>query len=108
MDQSKMKLGKNLESSISAFEMITRARSLRLALKSGLTLDDFVVLKTLGTSLLQLGTGTFGRVKLVKFKEFPELPPMALKILKKKEMIKLKQIDHIKACLLYTSDAADE
>ena len=43
------------------------------------------------------GTGTFGRVKLVKLKEFPELQPMALKILKKKEMIKLKQVDHVKS-----------
>jgi len=33
----------------------------------------------------------------VKFKEFPELPPMALKILKKKEMIRLKQVEHVKS-----------
>ena len=33
----------------------------------------------------------------MKFKDFPELPPMALKILKKKEMIKLKQIVHVKS-----------
>jgi len=32
----------------------------------------------------------------VKFKEFLELPPMALKVLKKKEMIRLKQIVHVK------------
>ena len=71
-----------------------------MALKRGVTLDDFVVLKTLGISHCSqytIGTGTFGRVKLVKIKEFPELPPMALKILKKKEMIKLKQVDHVKS-----------
>jgi protein kinase A/protein kinase X len=90
MDQAKLELSKNLENSISAFEMITKARGLRLALRGKLVLDNFIALKT-------LGTGTFGRVKLVKFKEYPELPPMALKILKKKEMIKLKQIEHIKA-----------
>lgn len=33
----------------------------------------------------------------MKFREFPELAAMALKILKKKEMIKLKQIDHVKS-----------
>jgi len=44
-----MKLTKDLESSISAFDKITKARSMRLAFKNNLTIEDFVILKTLGT-----------------------------------------------------------
>ena len=40
-----------------------------------------------------LGTGSFGRVKLAKNKSTGKY--VALKILKKAEIIKLKQIDHI-------------
>merc|ERR1711998_696352 len=42
-----------------------------------------------------LGTGTFGRVRLVKYKKDSKW--MAMKILKKSEIIRLKQVEHIKA-----------
>jgi len=42
-----------------------------------------------------LGTGTFGRVRLVKHKMTEKY--YALKILKKSEIIRLKQVDHIKS-----------
>ena len=42
------------------------------------------------------GTGTFGRVRLVEYHETPEKTShYALKILKKGEIIRLKQVDHI-------------
>ena len=40
-----------------------------------------------------LGTGSFGRVKLAKNKSTGKY--VAIKILKKAEIIKLKQVDHI-------------
>lgn len=43
-----------------------------------------------------LGTGTFGRVRLSQYKKEPSTY-YALKILKKKEIIRLKQVDHIKS-----------
>lgn len=55
-----------------------------------LTIHDFDFLST-------LGTGTFGRVRLVKFKHDPTCEPMALKMLKKTEIIRLKQVDHVKS-----------
>lgn len=54
-------------------------------------LNDFKILST-------LGTGTFGRVRLVKHREEgDEAEPLALKCLKKSAIIKLKQIDHVKS-----------
>ena len=54
-------------------------------------LNDFKILST-------LGTGTFGRVRLVKHREEREDDdPIALKCLKKSAIIKLKQIDHVKS-----------
>jgi protein kinase X len=54
-------------------------------------LNDFKFLST-------LGTGTFGRVRLVKHKSEPaEAEPLALKCLKKSEIIRLKQIEHVKS-----------
>lgn len=55
-----------------------------------ITIHDFDFLST-------LGTGTFGRVRLVKFKGDPTSEPMALKMLKKTEIIRLKQVDHVKS-----------
>lgn len=52
------------------------------------TLTDFEVLTT-------LGTGTFGRVRLVK--QLVSSQYFALKILKKSEIIRLKQVTHIKS-----------
>ncbi len=51
-----------------------------------LSLDDYRIKKT-------VGTGSFGRVKLIQRKRDDKY--YALKILKKAEIIKLKQIDHI-------------
>lgn len=44
-----------------------------------------------------VGTGTFGRVRVVKIKGSPDRTPMALKILKKSEVIRLKQVEHVRA-----------
>eukprot|EP00917_Polyrhabdina_sp_WS-2016_P024417 GHVP01052869.1.p1 GENE.GHVP01052869.1~~GHVP01052869.1.p1 ORF type:complete len:354 (+),score=42.45 GHVP01052869.1:168-1229(+) len=51
-------------------------------------LEDFTVVRT-------VGTGSFGRVFLVKSKENPVGPPMAIKRLKKAEVIRQKQVEHI-------------
>jgi len=54
-------------------------------------LNDFYFIST-------LGTGTFGRVRLVKHRDDPpETLPLALKCLKKNEIIRLKQIEHVKS-----------
>lgn len=50
------------------------------------TLDDFNVLET-------LGTGTFGRVRLAQHRKTGTY--FALKILKKHEVIRLKQVEHV-------------
>eukprot|EP00397_Hematodinium_sp_SG-2012_P013032 GEMP01013221.1.p1 GENE.GEMP01013221.1~~GEMP01013221.1.p1 ORF type:complete len:353 (+),score=53.82 GEMP01013221.1:142-1200(+) len=44
-----------------------------------------------------VGTGTFGRVRVVKIKGSADRSPLALKILKKSEVIRLKQVEHVKA-----------
>lgn len=44
-----------------------------------------------------VGTGTFGRVRVVKIKGSADRTPLALKILKKSEVIRLKQVEHVKA-----------
>lgn len=44
-----------------------------------------------------LGTGTFGRVRLVQCTLQSKVHNLALKMLKKTEIIRLKQVDHIKA-----------
>jgi serine/threonine protein kinase len=54
--------------------------------KKKINLADY----TLGVTL---GTGSFGRVKLCKNKKTGEFS--ALKILKKHDIIKLKQVDHV-------------
>lgn len=43
-----------------------------------------------------MGTGSFGRVVLAKLKKDKNKIPYALKILKKTEIIRLKQVDHVK------------
>jgi len=44
-----------------------------------------------------VGTGTFGRVRVVKIRGSRDRTPLALKIMKKSEVIRLKQVEHIKA-----------
>jgi len=43
-----------------------------------------------------VGTGTFGRVRVVKVKGSSDRTPLALKIMKKSEVIRLKQVEHVK------------
>ena len=54
--------------------------------KKKIKLSDYTIERT-------LGTGSFGRVKLAKNKTNGKY--VAIKILKKAEIIKLKQVDHI-------------
>ncbi|KAJ1553606.1 hypothetical protein HK096_007190, partial [Nowakowskiella sp. JEL0078] len=54
--------------------------------KMGLRLGDFECIKT-------LGTGTFGRVFLTKFRNSEKYH--AMKVLKKVEVVRLKQVEHI-------------
>lgn len=54
-----------------------------------LSLHDFEVAQT-------LGIGTFGKVKQVFYKKDSKKIPLAMKMLKKKEIVKLSQVDHIK------------
>lgn len=56
-------------------------------LKSKLTVNDFSVIST-------IGKGSYGKVLLVKKKDNDKI--YAMKILKKKEMMKRKQVEHIK------------
>lgn len=55
-----------------------------------LRIDDFEVSTT-------LGTGTFGRVRQVKLKNDQSNTVYALKMLKKTEILRLNQVDHIKS-----------
>ncbi|KAJ3285934.1 hypothetical protein HK104_009247 [Borealophlyctis nickersoniae] len=52
----------------------------------GYKLTDFALLKT-------LGTGTFGRVHLTRFRNTDQF--YAMKVLKKVEVVRLKQVEHI-------------
>ena len=66
-------------------------------------LENYEILKTLGTghylhlfdktSEINIFSGSFGRVKLVRHKKTNEY--FALKILKKSEILRMKQTDHI-------------
>ena len=53
-----------------------------------ISIDIFEIITT-------LGYGTFGRVKLVKLKGSKEV--YALKVMKKVDIIKQKQVDHTKS-----------
>eukprot|EP01054_Gregarina_sp_Poly1_P004206 Gregarina_sp_Poly_1__4205@NODE_229_length_11141_cov_173_244537_g203_i0_p5_GENE_NODE_229_length_11141_cov_173_244537_g203_i0NODE_229_length_11141_cov_173_244537_g203_i0_p5_ORF_typecomplete_len495_score56_19Pkinase/PF00069_25/7_1e76Pkinase_Tyr/PF07714_17/3_7e45Kinaselike/PF14531_6/9_2e18WaaY/PF06176_11/2_9e07Kdo/PF06293_14/8_8e07Pkinase_fungal/PF17667_1/3_4e06RIO1/PF01163_22/0_00012APH/PF01636_23/0_00023YrbLPhoP_reg/PF10707_9/0_087YukC/PF10140_9/0_068ActFrag_cataly/PF09192_10/0_15_NODE_229_length_ len=57
------------------------------------SLVDFELKKT-------VGTGTFGRVRVVRLRQAPahlQSIPMALKILKKSKIIQMKQVEHVKS-----------
>ncbi|CAD7966888.1 unnamed protein product [Amoebophrya sp. A25] len=54
------------------------------------TLNDFDLRQT-------VGTGTFGRVRVVKIKGSRVRIPLALKIMKKSEVINLRQVEHIRS-----------
>ena len=51
-------------------------------------LEDFEFLST-------LGTGTFGRVQLVRYRTRNVEKYFAMKVLKKTEVVRLKQVDHV-------------
>lgn len=53
------------------------------------SIDSFDILGT-------LGIGTFSRVRLVRSKDQPNMKPLALKILKKTSILKMKQIKHLR------------
>lgn len=73
--------------------------------KTRFKLDDFNFILTLGMAFLLLsvgmrsdimwsiGTGTFGRVYLCQYKDKEE--HYAMKLLKKSEIVRLKQVEHI-------------
>ncbi|KAF4654405.1 hypothetical protein FOL46_008735 [Perkinsus olseni] len=70
-------------------DRVARQRAL-VSRKPRYRLEDFDLRAT-------VGTGTFGRVRVVKIKGCKDRTPFALKILKKSEVIRLKQIEHVKA-----------
>ncbi|CAG9313267.1 unnamed protein product [Blepharisma stoltei] len=53
------------------------------------SMDSFDVLGT-------LGVGTFSRVRLVRSKDQPYMKPLALKILKKTSILKMRQLSHLR------------
>ena len=55
-----------------------------------LTLSDFQLRAT-------VGTGTFGRVRVVKLANSSDRSPFALKIMKKSEIVRLKQCEHVRS-----------
>jgi len=64
--------------------------------KSKFAIKDFELLDTLGTGMtfyLKKQIGTFGKVKLCKNKENGKI--YAIKMLKKIEIIKAKQLEHV-------------
>jgi serine/threonine protein kinase len=67
--------------------------------KKKVNLNDYELTTTLGTGIIlqynftQNYIGSFGRVRLAKNKKTGEY--FAMKILKKADIIKLKQVDHV-------------
>lgn len=70
------------ESTTNSLRSLVEGRKLKLA--------DFDLRET-------VGTGTFGRVRIVKLKGDSRRVPFALKMLKKSEIIRLKQVEHVKS-----------
>jgi len=56
-------------------------------------LNEFEFLETIGTGINWSNLGSFGRVRLAKHKKTTKI--YAVKMLKKSEIIRLKQVDHI-------------
>ncbi|KAH8423463.1 cAMP-dependent protein kinase [Aspergillus melleus] len=77
---------------MSPFVITERPEEKHLGISTrSLTVDDFALLKT-------LGTGTFARVWLVRMKDEVQRRDKvyALKILRKADVIKLKQVEHVR------------
>ncbi|PWN51721.1 Pkinase-domain-containing protein [Violaceomyces palustris] len=84
-------LGVPLQTAATAHPGATVAAASSLLAKAGFGLQDLEVLET-------LGTGTFGRVLLVRLRGAdPNLPEsyFAMKVLEKSEVIRLKQVEHV-------------
>lgn len=64
-----------------------------MATPKKLKLGDYDLGLTLGTGIYYFNIGSFGRVKIAKGRSNGK--HFAIKILKKAEIIKLKQVDHI-------------
>jgi len=70
---------------------------------NNLTINDFDIFTTLGKLetgycfLTSLGTGTFGRVRQVQILGDRTKKIYALKMLKKTEIVRLNQVEHIKS-----------
>ena len=69
---------------------------------NNLKITDFEIYTTLGNFLkqqflLKIGTGTFGRVRQARLKGDPINKVYALKMLKKTEIVRLNQVEHIKS-----------
>lgn len=72
-----------------------------------LKLSDFQVVDTLGMSssrfvrpcpsLLGIGTGTFGRVLLVRLRQRERQTHFAMKVLRKTDVVRLRQVEHVNA-----------
>lgn len=88
--QASMKMGKHLELLFSKKDPPGGGLR-RLIDASQLTINSFALGPT-------VGTGSFGRVRVAKFKSGPvsKEKPFALKIMKKSEVIKTKQVEHIR------------
>ena len=67
-------------------DAIIESRPLQNHMDTNLILADFEVFKT-------LGTGSFGRVHLVKRKKDGKY--MAMKVLRKSEVVRLRQVEHV-------------
>lgn len=76
--------GEDVQMSDDFYKLTPVPASQRVKIKSGL--KDYEILKT-------LGTGSFGRVHLVRMRGEHE-KYLAMKVLKKTEIVKLKQVEH--------------
>ena len=76
-------------------------RDAAISSTTGLSLRSLVEGRKLELSDFDLratvGTGTFGRVRIVKLKGDASRTAMALKMLKKTEVIRLKQVEHVRS-----------
>ncbi|KAJ5966361.1 hypothetical protein N7481_013075 [Penicillium waksmanii] len=90
-DKHLVQSGRPPQRSANPFLVTERREERQLSISSrSLHLNDFVLLKT-------LGTGTFARVSLTRLKDQPDKNKVyALKVLRKADVIKLKQVEHVR------------
>ena len=68
--------------------------NLDVRFKCSLSLESFDIHRTIGNTYS--GTGSFSRVKLVRLRDAPNLPPFALKAMRKQSIIRTHQLEHIR------------